>query len=120
MPYHDPERGYVKWWFASSEGANVASYRKLLCEANQDQLEEEGGACIVYTHFASGFQDAGVVDRRFKDLMVRLSKKNGWFVPTGTVLDYLHDCRGGHQLTLRQRLKMERRWLLHKLRLGTS
>lgn len=119
MPYHDSKRAYVNWWFASSEGANVLTYRQLLSESNQDLLEAEGGACIVYTHFASGFQEAGVLDRRFRELMVRLSQKNGWFVPAGTVLDYLRANRGGHQLTRRQRAQMERQWLFHKLSVGT-
>lgn len=49
MPYYDPSRPWVSHWFAGREGAKGPSFRKLLAEANQDRLEEEGGASIVYT-----------------------------------------------------------------------
>ena len=31
---------------------------KALTEANQDRLEAEAGACIMYTHFGFRFQDS--------------------------------------------------------------
>ena len=49
MPYFDPKRPYVNYWFASSEGASLKSFNQCLSEKNQDRLEEEGGACIMYT-----------------------------------------------------------------------
>jgi hypothetical protein len=106
MPYHDPDRPYVNYWYAAAEGPNIDSYLHLLSEPNQDRLEAEGGACIVYTHFASGFQDADRLNGRFKAQMERMAKRNGWFVPVSTLLDYLME-RNGH-------------WLLPKLRKGTS
>lgn len=70
MPYHDPERPYVNAWFASSEGRDVATFNACVSEANQDRLEAAGGACIMYTHFASGFQDGdGRLEPRFEQLM---------------------------------------------------
>ena len=45
MPYHDPQRPYVNYWYASSEGANVESFVRCLQEPNQERLEDEGGAC---------------------------------------------------------------------------
>jgi hypothetical protein len=73
----------------------------------------------MYTHFAAGFQDArGAVHPRFKQLMERLSKKNGWFVPVAILLDHIRKGRGEHVLTSAQRARMERDWLLHKLRVG--
>lgn len=119
MPYHDPDRPMVQYWFASSEGATVEPFNDCISEANQDRLEEEGGACIMYTHFAGFAHDAERYER-FKSLMTRLSRKNGWFVPTGTLLDFLLAARGTRPLTRGQRGRMERRWLLHKLRTGTS
>ncbi|HLP15494.1 MAG TPA: hypothetical protein VK470_04485, partial [Bacteroidota bacterium] len=59
MPYHDNERPYVNRWFASSEGANVDLFVDMISAKNQDQLVREGGACIMYTHFASGFYRGG-------------------------------------------------------------
>lgn len=120
MPYHDPERPLVNYWFASSEGANVASFNERLREANQDRLEEEGGACIMYAHFAHGFCPKGVLDRRFRELMERLARKNGWFVPVSTLLDYLLEQRGPVVIDAGQRRALERKWLLHKVRFGVA
>jgi hypothetical protein len=120
MPYQDPERPYVNAWFASSEGADVVALNRCLSEANQDRLEVEGGACIMYTHFASGFWSDGRLDSRFKELMSRLAAKNGWFVPVSTLLDYLAERRGRAVLTAAQRRGLEWRWLSSKARVGYS
>ena len=55
MPYHDPDRPYVNQWYASSEGRTVKEYNRCISEQNVDRLQAEGGACIMYTHFARGF-----------------------------------------------------------------
>lgn len=118
MPYHDLDRPYVNWWFASSEGPTVESFNRTISEENQDRLETEGGACIMYSHLASGFYQDGYLNSRFKDLMERLSKKKGWFVPVSTLLDYLMEQDGEKVLTPRERMLMEVRWLIHKLQVG--
>jgi len=115
MPYHDPARPHVNYWFAGSEGPNVDSFSAMLHESNQDRLMREGGACIMYTHLASGFQEKGRVNGRFKVLMERLSKMNGWFVPVHTLLDFILQVRGDHDITLAERSALERRWLWHKV-----
>ncbi len=75
MPYHDPDRPYVNYWFASSDGSNGPHFNQPLSEENQDRLENEGGCCIVYTHFGARFVQDGKVNPRFQELMTRLSKK---------------------------------------------
>lgn len=120
MPYHDPKRPYVNYWFASSNGHDVSSFNKCISQKNQDRLEEEGGACIMYTHFAKGFIEDGKLDPKFKRLMTRLSQKNGWFVPVGTLLDYLLQVNGRHEITDSQRRRLERKWLFEKLFVGTN
>lgn len=120
MPYYDPDRPYVQAWFASSEGANVAAFNSCLSEPEQDRLEAEAGACIMYTHFASGFWSQGELNRRFRELMARLASKNGWFVPVTTLLDYVVEKRGLSVLAPAQRGMLERRWLRSKLRVGHS
>jgi hypothetical protein len=119
FPYHDPLRPYVNYWYASSEGAEPRSFCERISEANQDRLEEEGGACIMYTHLG-GFADRGKPDERFAALMKRLSRKNGWFVPVSAVLDHLLAQRPDPILTNRQRRQLERRWLYHKARFGSA
>jgi len=59
MPYHDPRRPYVNYWFSASDGADVERFNKLLAEKNQEQLLQEQGCCIVYTHFGAGFMTKG-------------------------------------------------------------
>lgn len=120
MPYHDPQRPNVNYWFGSSEGSDVNSFNRCVSEAAQDQLEEEGGACIMYTHFGYGFCENGRIDATFRYLMDRLSRKNGWFVPVKTLLDYLLEFRGHHDITDTERRDLERRWLWWKIRVGSS
>lgn len=120
MPYHDSQKPFVNYWFASSEGPEINSFNKCLSEHNQDQLEEEGGACIMYTHFAKGFYLNGAINKRFKLLMERISRKNGWFVSVSTLLDYLLDIKGQHNITDQERKRIERKWLLHKIKVGQS
>jgi hypothetical protein len=119
MPYHDPARPYANAWYASSEGPEIGSFIECINEKNQDRLEEEGGACIMYTHFACGFQNRGRLNARFSQLMERLARKGGWYVPVGTLLDYLAERHGGLvTISNKQRAVLERQWLLHKLRIG--
>jgi len=120
MPYHDPARPYVNRWFASSEGQTVRAFTAQIAEERQDQLEQRGGACIMYTHFASGFVRDGVVDARFARLMERLARKNGWYVPVSALLDFLAARRDDPDITAGQRRRLERRWLLSKARVGYS
>lgn len=120
MPYHDPRRPYVNYWFASSDGHCLEQFNKCVSEAAQDRLEAEGGACIMYTHFAKGFMDNGRVEPRFKTLMERLSKKNGWFVPASTLLDHLLAVHGHTVITAGQRRRLEGKWLREKMFTGTT
>jgi hypothetical protein len=116
MPYHDPLRPYVNYWFSSSEGANVESFCKMLCESNQDRLAAEGGVCIMYTHFACGFWKNGVLNPEFVRLMTRLARMDGWLVPVSTLLDHLRNHRNGnHVIPQAELAHMERRWFLWKL-----
>ncbi|MEN6457547.1 MAG: hypothetical protein ABFC63_01340 [Thermoguttaceae bacterium] len=120
MPYHDPLRPDVNYWFCSADGDKVERFNRCISEAAQDRLEAAGGACIMYTHFACGFDDKGSVQPRFKTLMERIAKKNGWFVPVATLLDFLLLKRKQHDITFAQRQRMERRWLWEKLFVGTD
>ncbi len=120
MPYHDPDTPYVNLWYASSEGSNRDSFVETLSEANQDRLEEEGGACIMYTHFGFGFHDGRQVDPRFAQLMKRLGQKDAWFTTTSRLLDFLVEQGRGQTIARRDRQRLERTWLSQKLRNGTS
>jgi hypothetical protein len=120
MPYHDPERPYVNAWYAAAEGSNIDRFLHTMSKGNQDRLEAEGGACIMYTHFGHGFVQGGLVNRSFQELMNRLSRKNGWFVPVGTLLDYLRKKQIEPAISPINRGRLERKWLWEKLFRGTS
>jgi hypothetical protein len=112
MPFRDPRRPYVREWFASSDGANVTRFNRLLSKDNLARLERERGACIVYTHFAKGF--ARVRDGRtqlnpgFVETVERLcSNPRVWLPTVSELLDRLAAVRSislthkGEALTLR-------------------
>jgi hypothetical protein len=120
MPYFDPQRPYVHGWYASSEGADAGKFLATVAEANQDRLEEEGGCCIMYTHFGKGFCQEGKLNPAFRSLMERLSRKGGWFAPVTDVLDHIVAQRGPHTITDGERARLEWAWLSQKLRGGTS
>lgn len=120
MPYHDPARPWVNQWFASSEGGECASFVETIREEEQDRLEEQEGAAIMYTHFGKGFVRNGALEPLFKERMTRLARKNGWFVPVRKVLDIIRQQRGEHVISAAERSRLEWKWLRLKLRHGTS
>lgn len=116
MPYHDPLKPYVNNWFASSSGTSCGAFCKTISERNQDRLEEEGGACIMYTHFGQDdFYRGGRLNPRFIELMERLAAKGGWFVPVSDLLDYLQSEKGTNTISNAWRSRLERRWLFEKM-----
>lgn len=119
MPYHDPARPYVNYWFSASDGASVEAFNQMLCPENQDRLEEQGGACIMYTHFAKRFTQDGKLNQLFRNQMESLANKNGWFVPVSELLDYIIETRGHYELGTRERAKLERKWIHYQLRKNT-
>jgi uncharacterized FAD-dependent dehydrogenase len=74
----------------------------------------------MYVHFGHNFWEGTQLNRRFRELMERLAKKNAWFAPVSRVLDFLRERNGNHVITDSERATLERRWLLHKLRYGGS
>ena len=117
MPYHDSKRPFVNAWFASSDAGDVDSFIKCISEERQDMLEEQGGACIIYTHFSRHFYTDGSLNTEFTRLIKRLAGKNGWFVPTSTLLDYLTAAQGVHVISDEERNALERRWLLERVKI---
>jgi hypothetical protein len=74
----------------------------------------------MYTHLAAGFVNDGRLDPRFQELMERLARKNGWFVPVTTLLDLLAPADGPTIISAGQRRDLERRWLWSKIRVGRT
>ena len=120
QPYYDPERPFVNGWFCSAEGTDCASYVATITEANLDRLQEEGGLCIMYTHFGKGFVQDGKLTPRFRELTTRLSRANGWFAPVTAVLDHLRSIHGVRTIPPKVLKRMEWKWLRSKLIYGRS
>jgi hypothetical protein len=118
MPYHDNDRPFVNYWFASSEGGCVKRFNRCISEAEQDRLEEEGGCCVMYTHFANGFQEGNQLNPRFKVLINRLANKDGWFVPVSTLLDHLLAQKTEPNISPANRARLERQWIAQKILVG--
>lgn len=119
MPYRIRRKeAYSNSWFSSSNGCSVTEMNQLLHSNNVEALEQEGGASIVYTHFASGFVDAkGHLDTVFKRQMEYLAAKNGWFVPVTTLLDHIAIGRSTDDPGYLYRFGLNWRWLKDRLHL---
>ena len=91
MPYHDPTKPLVNYWFSFSDGFVADSFIDLISEDNVQRLARERGSCIVYTHFGSRrFSDGNGLNPQFVERMSFLaSQKDGWFVPASELLDRL-------------------------------
>ena len=53
-------------------------------------------------------------------MVQKAAEKNGWFVPVSVLLDHIRKERGHHELTPPERRGLERKWLLHKVLVGTT
>jgi hypothetical protein len=93
MPYHDPRRPLIPWWFSASDAEDVHAFNTLISPAAQEALEREGGICIVATHLGKGFTEAGRVHPETAGLLKLLAGRHGWFVPVGELLDWLREGR---------------------------
>lgn len=90
MPYHDPDKPLVNYWFSFSDGNDGKTFGDLISKDNVDELVANRGASIVYAHFANGFVKDGFVDPRIvKNLEYLAGRKDGWFVTTSELLDRL-------------------------------
>jgi hypothetical protein len=122
MPYHDPAKPYVNFWFASTEGPTLHSFLHHFTERNIARLVAEGGLCIAYVHFAKGFAPHGRVEPEFRQRLEYLAAKDGWFAPVSDVLDYLRqNTSPSERVIAPTRLRhLELRWLVSKLTKGTT
>ena len=110
LPYRDPARSLVPWWFSASDADNVLEFNWLLRPENQARLEREGGVCIVATHFGKGFARKGRVHATTYALLSQLAQRQGWFVPVGTLLDWLREKAVVGELGQREWRRMQWRW----------
>ena len=89
-------------------------------EPDEDRLEARGRARIMYTHFPAGFGSDETLNPPFRELMERLPRTNGWFVPVTTILEYPAERRGPALLAIAHDRRIERCWLLSTISAGYS
>jgi hypothetical protein len=80
---------YSNFWFPSTFASNQWLFNHVVTKKNIDRLEKERGICILYTHLGY-YRQFGKINTGFKEMIKYIGmKKNGWFVPVGTILDFL-------------------------------
>ena len=115
--HHDPSRPFVNAWFTSSHAPRLAQFLQRLHPDHLDQLQEDGGVCIMYTHLGLDFVDErGQLNSEFVKAMTDLADRGGWYVPVSTMLDAVRSSDGCPNLTVSQRAGLERRWILDRVR----
>jgi hypothetical protein len=122
MPYHDPSKPYVNYWFASANGSSLRRFLENFTYAAIDRLVAEGGLCIAYVHFAADFARDGQVEPEFKKRLEYIAAQGGWFPTVSEALDYLREGQGTDERTIKAAdlRRLEMRWLASKVVGGTS
>jgi hypothetical protein len=117
IPYRTAGTPGVNAFFPSAFADNVEEFIELLSPSRQAQLEREGGLAIVGTHFGKGFLRDRQVHPKIVELLTELSRREGWFPPVSTLLDYVAGIQGriplleGYQL-----FRLEGLWFWHSIR----
>jgi hypothetical protein len=116
MPYRLRSTPYVNYWFSTADAPDVGAFNRLVTRERIDELEEQGGVCIVSTHLGKGFVQGGSLHQDTEAILRYVAKKPGLFVPVSDVLDHLRNvhARGG-ELSGLGCLKLELRFLADKL-----
>ncbi len=116
LPYSNRRQPYARSLFFSCDADNVEEFNRLLNLDNQEKLEREKGVCILSTHFGKGFLRNGRLHPETEYLLETMSKRNGWFVPVGTALDFLKQQRQNLEIGILELFKLEFLWFWHSLR----
>lgn len=111
MPYRDPARPLVKWWFSATDAEGVSEFNELMQPRNQERLEAEGGVCIVATHLGKGYARDGAVHATARARIEALSRRPGWFPTVGELLDWLRSQREPGTLPAGEWRRMQWRWV---------
>lgn len=116
MPYVDPKRPLVAWWFSASDANDVDEFNALIESKNQQQLERDGGFCVVATHFGKRFARGGVVDATLRKRLTELASRDGWFPTVGDLLDHLRRRRfsSGGRLAALEWQRMQWQYMLDR------
>jgi len=87
----------------------------LISLKNQHKLETQQGICILSTHFGKGFVKNDKLHPQTLHLLSELSKRNGWFVPVSTVLNFLRKQEESILISRRNLFALELKWFIHAI-----
>lgn len=107
LPYSTRRQPYFKSCFFTADAGNVEEFNQLLCFENQERLEKEAGICIITTHFGKGCVKAGEIHPVTRRLLLDLSRRNGWFAPVSTVLDFLRTRENSANISQTELFRLE-------------
>lgn len=110
MPYHDPSRPLVRYWFSSADAEDAPAFADLLHLRRQQALEADGGFSIVATHFGKGYVRNSQVHPLVQERLEMLAQRPGWFPTVGDLLDWLRERRGADGLPAGEWRRMQWRW----------
>lgn len=113
--YHSEETPWINAWFLSCDAENVEEFNALLASKNQESLEQDGGMCIVSTHFGKGFVENDRVHPQTTRILDELSKRDCWFAPVSQLLDFYVSHFGCVTTSRRQLFQLEMRWFIDSL-----
>jgi len=90
MPYKDKRYDeFSNYWYSSTFAPNQWMFKAVVSKNSIDQLEKEGGVCILYTHLGYYFKN-GEIDDHFKEMIEYLgAKESGLYVPITEVMEIL-------------------------------
>lgn len=117
MPYHDSKKEFANYWFSTADAQDVEEFEKNVTKEKIDQLEREGGVCILSTHLGKRFCKKKEINSYFQEMIEYIADKPGWFVPVGEILDFLlqkknDDC----PINTLNIMKLEWRYLIELIR----
>jgi hypothetical protein len=110
MPYHDPSRPLVRWWFSGAEAEGARQFVDVLRADRLDRLEREGGICIVSTHLGKSFANDGLVHPLVRARLEDVARRPGWFPTVSQLLDWLREQRSASELPALEWRRMQWRW----------
>ena len=116
IPYYDPSKPFVRFWFTASNGSSPKYFRQNFTRRAVDRIIAEGGLCIAYVHFGAGFYRDGEFDQHFLEITNYIAEQNGWFAPVSQLLDHLRNGEDAHrrEISAHSRLQLELRWMFDK------
>lgn len=114
-PRQIPEKPSINQWFYTSDGDNVNSFNKLLNPLSLDNLENEGGYSIIYTHFSKGFYQKGELNKTFKLRINDLARRNVWITTTTKLLQFLEKQHGTSKNTFLDEFRLQLRWSFEQI-----